>query len=434
MNEYDNGRRETKAGYDRFSLTILPIMVESIQSMQQAGYQVDAYLITHYAITEQRRHQMDAALSCAYQVWDEATPLGYKSEDKEPRTIQNVTRGLARQHRYVIKDKFLNYDFFVSFEDDMLIKGPQLQHFQNVTQELYRLRQQAPDDFSIAYTTAQAQELFYGEMTQWQLRRMLPGFIRVEVALPNFQPTTYNRYERIPVDYDWNTTHQNCHIDPSICCHVSPRTSNEQIPLAPTNHDLYFWETSIDVLGVRKLPEGAIWDWVVLQAGNSDHLYPRSKFVIGDYWTGRGSPTYFGSESRPLRTKGRYMNNQGGWMGTRRQIRDWHAQWCRGGYLPPFDQPGFLSDGLEGTVEYWSGGGQLVGLKSCNLQRIITLDPGGFSRQLLYHTSNNKQRATNVRHRYSSRTVDEFWGQLNTIRKNAEANMKQEQDRDNKNA
>jgi predicted transcriptional regulator len=63
---------------------------------------------------------------------------------------------------------------------------------------------------------------------------------------------------------------------------------------------------------------------------------------------------------------------------------------------------------------------------SCNLQRVITLEPGGFSRQLLYHTSNNKQRQQNVRHRFSSRSINQFWGQLNTIRKNAEMAMKKE--------
>ena len=80
-------------------------------------------------------------------------------------------------------------------------------------------------------------------------------------------------------------------------------------------------------------------------------------------------------------------------------------------------------DGLDTrSVEYWSGGIQLSGIQSCNMQRIMTLDPDGFSRHLLYHTSNNKQRQ--ARRIFSGRNLNEFWGQLNTIRKNAEAEMR----------
>lgn len=79
------------------------------------------------------------------------------------------------------------------------------------------------------------------------------------------------------------------------------------------------------------------------------------------------------------------------------------------------------------SVEYWSGGIQLIGIQACNMQRIVTLDPDGFSRHLLYHTSNNKQRAENVQQRFTGRNINEFWGQLNTIRKNAEKEMLREQ-------
>ncbi len=114
-------------------------------------------------------------------------------------------------------------------------------------------------------------------------------------------------------------------------------------------------------------------------------------------------------------------------MATRRQIVEWHADRCVGGFLPPYPVRGQSADGLGSeSVEFWSGGLQIAGMMSCNLQRVITLEPGGFSRQLLYHTSNNKQRQQNVRHRFSSRSINQFWGQLNTIRKNAEKAMKEE--------
>lgn len=97
------------------------------------------------------------------------------------------------------------------------------------------------------------------------------------------------------------------------------------------------------------------------------------------------------------------------------------------GFSRPYDPPVYEYDGLDSrSVEYWSGGIQLSGVNACNLQRIVTLDPEGFSRHLLYHASNNKQHQKTVRYRFSGRSINEFWGQLNTIRKNAEETMKKE--------
>jgi hypothetical protein len=56
------------------------------------------------------------------------------------------------------------------------------------------------------------------------------------------------------------------------------------------------------------------------------------------------------------------MGSTGGWMATRSQIFEWHWRWCRGGLLPPYNLPFYRFDGLDlRTVEYWSGGIQLVG-------------------------------------------------------------------------
>jgi hypothetical protein len=88
----------------------------------------------------------------------------------------------------------------------------------------------------------------------------------------------------------------------------------------------------------------------------------------------------------------------------------------------PYDPPQYNYDGLDlRSVEYWSGGIQLVGVNSCNLQRIVSLDPRGFSQSLLYHTSNNKQRSPLVRPQFSGRHIQDFWGQLVTVKHAAEA-------------
>jgi hypothetical protein len=220
--------------------------------------------------------------------------------------------------------------------------------------------------------------------------------------LPGWKPNNQNLYEQIPIDYDWsiqnsntavaanNNGQQQVELNPSHCCHVRNETVNNHVPVRPTIRDLYFWETSIDALGVRKFPTSlmnesineSVWpsaptindaafDWALLLAGTTE--YSAKDAAIYDYWAGRDpSPPhngYFfgmheaGKNIRPPGTKGRYMNNQGGWTATRRQVLEWHALECArhvGSFLPPFDRPGYQYDGLAAeSVEYWSGGQQV---------------------------------------------------------------------------
>ena len=100
---------------------------------------------------------------------------------------------------------------------------------------------------------------------------------------------------------------------------------------------------------------------------------------------------------------------------------------CHHQSFSPYDLPTYRLDGLDGrSVEYWSGGIQLVGINACNLQRIVALRPEYFSKHLLYHTSNNKQRSNTVQYRFSRHSIQEFWGQINTVRKHAERTMNKE--------
>mmetsp|Transcript_35904 Transcript_35904/g.74660 ORF Transcript_35904/g.74660 Transcript_35904/m.74660 type:complete len:527 (-) Transcript_35904:1165-2745(-) len=433
--EYDNGRRATVEGRDRFSETVVPVVVESAQSMNNynSNNEVTVYFICHYKLSNRRYQELRRALPASIQlyVWDNATPIGYAkdNEDVVPNNqVDVITRALARQHRFIIKDLLLKYDMFVAFEDDMLIKGEHVAYYQQTTQQLYDLRFNAPKSLPTDQT------LFYGPMTQMMLRRMLPGFIRVEVApSADWQPKRQrhnpqaNSFPHIPIDYDWNLngadSSQQARLDPSICCHRPP---NGQSQSSPTIEQLRYWETSIKALGVRQMPDKS---WVLLQAGNDERLYPDLNLRIGEFWTGQNHETeYFGEEAeRPNRSSGDYLNNQGGWMATRRQIIEWHTERCFGGFLPPYAAPQFLDDGLAtATVEFWSGGIELVGIKACNLQRMIPLDPPTFSHALLYHTSNNKQRQKYVQHRFAGTHIQAFWGQLNAIRKNAETQKRHE--------
>ena len=106
-------------------------------------------------------------------------------------------------------------------------------------------------------------------------------------------------------------------------------------------------------------------------------------------------------------------------MATRDQIARMNKGLCMGSFLPPFDQPEYYSDGQESmNVEYWSGSYQFfTGVKGgCNMQRVISLQPEHFSKHLIYHVANNKQRQL-----AQSRMLraDDLFGQLNTVRKRA---------------
>ena len=537
--EYDNGFRSTQAGNDRFTNTLVPVLTASVQSIIRQSspsssihnnFTVDVYLITHYPVTPQRYQQLRTALpqQVGLQIWDGATPYGYiqdtpwsftnrtttttantrstlqspLSQSQSPR-LQYHTRGLSRQHRFVIKDKLYYYDYFINVEDDMFIHHDHVQHYVQMTNTIYQLRRQSSRSRQHSdHQSHDPMEQFYGPMTEQQLGRTIPGFLRVEAVVnhsskttkdysqddvihPLFRyfqqhPTTKNHlqtlYHNIPRDYSYsdgkdhhqhhypNTTTTTTVVDASICCDLTTHLSSSQASIPPTGHDLYFWEMSLESLGVRHMPERNDvvtttttpshrqrpsinpmvnndnnnvlndLDWVMLLGGSNNELFIRlndPSYIIGDYWSGQYLIDMTESASaklqRPDRKKGKYVTNQGGWFGTRRQIIEWHTQWCRGSLLPPYDLPFYRLDGLDGrSVEYWSGGIQLVGINACNLQRIVALRPEYFSKHLLYHTSNNKQKSATVQPRFSRRSINEFWGQINTIRKHAERSMNQE--------
>ena len=446
----DTGYRATTEGYDRYGTTLVPVVSESVHSMVSADYDVAVYLIAHYEVTIQHYRLLKGSFppNVPLYVWSNATPYGYEPFDnqnylvmkpKQPgkggrripsQVIEPVTRALARQHRFVIKDLLTHYDLFVAFEDDMLIHGAHIQHYHNLTNQLYKLRSKAPRTLPKIHATSNDKEepLFYGPMTQSTLKRMLPGFIRVEVV-PSPDWVSPRRREdapghlmgdnKVPIDYLWNRTSPE-RIDPSICCHRSSLQAHQQ----PSVEQLRFWETSINALHVRQMPDQS---WVLLQAGNNESIYRDPNRGIGRFWTGENyEEEYFGEipikTRRPKLNDGNKINNQGGWMATRRQILEWHTERCFGGFLPPYNPSDWWqNDGIaKGTVEFWSGGLQLVGVLSCNLQRIIPLDPDAFRASLLYHTSNNKQNQWGVQKRFVPNNIQEFWGQLNTVRKNAQ--------------
>jgi len=393
------------------------------------------------ALIREALHRNDVGL----EYWDNATPLGYKLE-KGPgneKYVREITRALARQHRFVMKDKLMDYDFFAAFEDDMMITGHHVHQHLLVAGELARLKAIAPDvPTDVPLTTAtttrnQLERRYHGQLTKKQLSRMMPGLIRVEVLLDEEHFPAQNNTGPIPIDLDFDGYDETVEAHPEYCCHLQNATSaaspSSRRPMQPSSDKLLIWETAIIALGIHKMPDESsrLLDWVLLQRGPNN---APSTDIIGDYYSGRHGE--FGTDHRrPNPVKGMYLNNQGGWMASRDQIWDWHTSACPGGFLPPYDAPHYQLDGKDlRNVEYWSGGLQLfTNQHACQLQRIIPLnDPHAFSKHLIYHTANNKQRQLTNKRELRFSKVNTLLGQLNAVRKKAEQELKKEQQQQQK--
>ena len=60
----------------------------------------------------------------------------------------------------------------------------------------------------------------------------------------------------------------------------------------------------------------------------------------------------------------------------------------------------------------------LCSCRQCYLNRILSVDPRKFERQLLYHVSNNKQRTVPAK---KVVRVEDFYGQILTVKEKAQA-------------
>jgi len=428
--EYNSGRRGTIEGQDRLQEVMIPVLVDSVSTMisPPQNYQVDVYLILGWKLKPERRRLIEDALpeGVGLEVWDDATPLGYDENDSV--TIQHVTRGLARQHRFVIKDKIDRYDFFSVFEDDMRITGGHISYFLEMTAELKRLYDEAPE-----YLPNEPQDLhteyFHGPLSRTQLSRMMPGFLRAEVLLKESNYIPKIEQASIPVDLEFDLkdkygaiTTENRTFDPTPCCSV-PDVST--LPKDPKHDQVMLWESGITGANVRQFPASSasskpdMLDWMLLQPGSMKPYFHNNKFV-GGFWAGRDGA--FGADAvKPDGYQPKYFGQQGGWMATREQLFRFHHDECVPGFFPPFDRPAFKEDGLiYQNVEFWSGGIQLFsGRKSgCNMQRVISLHPDHFSKHFLYHTANNKQLASEIP-KSRVEKVNDFYGQINSVVKAA---------------
>lgn len=114
MRLVDNGFRGTVEGSDRLVNVVIPCIRQFLYSIQrqEPTWEVDLYLILGDDTLELNRRKLIEDMLPAgvgLQVWEDAIPFSY---DYEHPDVRLATHALARQHRFVIKDKFEYYDFF----------------------------------------------------------------------------------------------------------------------------------------------------------------------------------------------------------------------------------------------------------------------------------------------------------------------------------
>ena len=365
--EYDKGTRGTTHGADRLKDNVLPILVDGVTSMVNRGWHVDVYLICGFeSLKEDRRQMIIDALppNVGLEVWDDAIPYYYakkwNQQLKRPdQSIELASHGLSRQHRFVVRDKLMQYDFFMAFEDDMRIMAHHVINFLEMSVEIDRLRRAAensPDGKAYVENAVEDGRKFRGEskdkasvgndviedpMTAEELRRLWPAFIRTEVLDTRGEgggvsASTLDRYkwiENVPASMEYENTFGT--VDTSVCCDVPE--GRVKTPAHPKKDDLLLWETDISAMGVRHYPGGIGWAAAMTVEDRSD---------VGSYWSGEGHNYDDPKMKRPRRVDA-LLGQQAGWMATRSQILYFHEHACPGGFLPPFDGKDWVEDSLQ---------------------------------------------------------------------------------------
>ena len=419
LTEYDTGGRGTQKGKDRLKDVVIPTLVESIQRMK--NWQVDVYLILGYEKLLPERFQLirDALPTSIVKnifVWEDSIPYFYSDRRRRGRgasqTVELAMHGLSRQHRFVLKDELHNYDFFMAFEDDMKVTHDHVLNFLELSTMIETLTHDA-DSIEEEYTFNQGiqrdkshdgakvgNDVAYSvaDMKKNQYQRLFPGFLRVEVDIQHSNPNNgglANVRKSFPQSQFITPFPETPELSMDYCCSSSTSSDTKNV---------FMWETNVQASGVRKYPEPLGWVATMPVQDISD---------VGSYWSGYNNVFKDGNPKRPRRVDAT-LGQQAGFMATRSQI-EFFDKICPGGFLPPFISDYWKGNSLKRhSVEFWSGGFQLFG--TCHLNRILSLDPNRFSKQLLHHTSNNKQHTKQSRLIYH---IQDYYGQLYTVKQSA---------------
>jgi hypothetical protein len=154
-------------------------------------------------------------------------PLGYDNRNSKDKIIPN-TQALARQHRYIVKDKLFYYNMFLAFEDDIRSRDIMC-NIMAMSEEIDWLRAQAPTTTTTLDDLPKngndyKQSKFYVQMTRQKLGGVIPGFVQVEVMLKETEHGAHKWVVPILLDYNFEQADgsmQQHHVNPKICRSLS---------------------------------------------------------------------------------------------------------------------------------------------------------------------------------------------------------------------
>ena len=328
----------------RLRSKVLPGLVPGLHSLLSppSPYFVDVHFVLGYEMSVADREYVASLLPPGVGVSYSRPDLVHADgESGEPREHGML---LARYHRDVVKENLEDYDLFVCFEDDMSVGRGVVDNYLELSRQIDDLKRAAPEGEG-SYGDCDKEGGNIGEISREQYERMVPGFMRAEVAHAKVK------------DSD---------VEEGIkCCDIK-------------RQEVVMWESSpvtfrlreVEGLGAPGQPVGFLP--VALQSFDKDvgatRVAPRPKT--------NGDASVFSIGA--------------GWMATQEQVKRFEKLCDKHGFLPPFR--GFNE--LKANQEFWLGGFQMYNERSgCALQRVVRMDAEGFEKSLVYHISNNKQAA-----------------------------------------
>jgi hypothetical protein len=196
------------------------------------------------------------------------------------------------------------------------------------------------------------------------VRRLFPGFIRVEVL--DRMPGHPLRVRGILDDHGFAREvpkspnaflagiagESTSVLRPTACCNGIDDEYRGDYH-RPQMDEIVMWETNVQATGVREYPHPLGWVAAMPVEDKAD---------VGSFWSGH--PDVYGNTNmkRPRRLDAT-LGQQAGFMATRGQIEYFHDVACPGGFLPPYDDvKQWKGDSLQRhSVEFWSGGFQVHG-------------------------------------------------------------------------
>ena len=292
LTEYDKGTRGTLRGYDRLQNVLLPPLVDSVNSMHSRGWHVDVYLVLGYGpFLPERRQMVRDSLpeGVGLEVWDDAIPLFYAStyakRPREDQSLKLADHALSRQHRFVLRDKLQEYDFFSCFEDDMRIMDTHVINFLEMSADIRELYDRAlSSKDGMVHVTSKKQSSMSPHRVRHKpndkasvgndvvddpisvdhIKRLFPGLLRVEVIdrKPDHPLRVKGLMEKHrfvrEVPPSTNAFPSNISLSPLKCCKEEDPPRGK-MTAHPTIEDVVMWETNIQATGVRKYPQPIGW-------------------------------------------------------------------------------------------------------------------------------------------------------------------------------